>query len=79
MWQEGYFDHRLRPDERGTQFSAKLIYIPGNPVAAGLYVRAEDWPWIIDPFASKRGSARRGGTMPVDSPNADIRRQSRMC
>jgi hypothetical protein len=24
MWQEGYFDHRLRPDERGTQFSAKL-------------------------------------------------------
>jgi putative transposase len=24
MWQEGYFDHRLRPHERGTQFSAKL-------------------------------------------------------
>ena len=50
MWQEGYFDHRLRADERGTQLSAKLNYIRQNPVAAGLCARAEDWPWIIDPF-----------------------------
>jgi putative transposase len=56
MWQEGYFDHRLRPDERGTQFSAKLNYIRQNPVAAGLCTRAEEWPWLIDPFASKGGS-----------------------
>jgi REP-associated tyrosine transposase len=48
MWQEGYFDHRLRADERGTQFSAKLNYIRRNPVAAGLCARVEDWPWIID-------------------------------
>ena len=27
MWQEGYFDHRLRADERGTQLSAKMNYI----------------------------------------------------
>ena len=56
MWQEGYFDHRLRPDERGAQLSAKLNYIRRNPVAAGLCARAEDWPWVIDPFASKGGS-----------------------
>ena len=49
-WQEGYFDHRLRADERGTQFSAKMNYIRQNPVAAGLCARVEDWPWIIDPF-----------------------------
>ena len=57
MWQEGYFDHRLRPDERGTQLSAKLNYIRQHPVAAGLCTRAEDWPWVIDPFASEGGSA----------------------
>jgi len=57
MWQEGYFDHRLRADERGTQLSAKLNYIRQNPVAAGLCARAEDWPWIIDPFACQDGSS----------------------
>jgi REP element-mobilizing transposase RayT len=56
-WQEGYFDHRLRYDERGVQLSAKMYYIRQNPVAAGLCVRAADWPWIIDPFASLGGSA----------------------
>jgi REP-associated tyrosine transposase len=35
IWQEGYFDHRLRDDERGEQLSAKLDYIQQNPVAAG--------------------------------------------
>jgi REP element-mobilizing transposase RayT len=54
MWQEGYFDHRLRADERGTQLSAKLNYIRQNPVAADLCARAEDWPWIIDQFAGER-------------------------
>jgi hypothetical protein len=34
----------------GTQLSAKLNYTRRNPVAAGLCARAEDWPWIIDPF-----------------------------
>jgi REP element-mobilizing transposase RayT len=56
-WQEGYFDHRLRLDERGTQLSAKLNYIRRNPVAAGLCARAEDWPWIIDPHRGKGDSA----------------------
>ncbi|MFZ0916949.1 MAG: transposase [Candidatus Udaeobacter sp.] len=51
MWQEGYFDHRLRADERGVQLTAKLNYIRNNPVAAAFCARVEDWPWIIDPFA----------------------------
>jgi REP element-mobilizing transposase RayT len=50
VWQEGYFDHRLRADERGEQLSAKLNYIRHNPVAAGLCDKPEDWTWIIDPF-----------------------------
>src|SRR6266480_911345 len=54
VWQEGYFDHRLRADERGTQLSAKLNYIRQNPVAAGLCARAEDWPWVIDPFGHEQ-------------------------
>jgi REP element-mobilizing transposase RayT len=47
VWQEGYFDHRLRDDERGEQLTAKVDYIRRNPVVAGLCIRAEDWPWII--------------------------------
>jgi putative transposase len=48
IWQEGYFDHRLRDDERGEQLSAKVNYIRQNPVAVGLCTRSEDWPWIIE-------------------------------
>ena len=55
MWQEGYFDHRLRADERGTQLSAKLNYLRNNPVAAGLCARAEDWPWILDSYGHNEG------------------------
>ena len=49
IWEENYFDHRLRADERGEQLAAKLDYIRRNPVVAGLCARIEDWPWIIDP------------------------------
>ena len=62
-WQEGYFDHRLRADERGTQLSAKLDYIRQNPVVAGLCMRAEEWPWIIDPLAREQG----GSSCPRDA------------
>lgn len=55
MWQEGYFDHRLRTDERGTQLSARLNYIRQNPVAAGLCARAEDWLWVIDALGRTQG------------------------
>jgi putative transposase len=50
VWQEGYFDHRLRDNERGEEHSAKMNYIRENPVAAGLCAKAEDWRWVIDPF-----------------------------
>lgn len=52
-WQDGYFDHRLRDDERGEQFAMKMDYILQNPVAAGLCRTAKDWPWIIHPFAGE--------------------------
>jgi hypothetical protein len=47
VWQHGYFDHRLRADERGEQLSAKINYMRENPVVAGLCATAEDWPWRI--------------------------------
>ena len=50
IWQEGYFDHRLRDDERGQQLSVNMNYIRQNPVAAGLCAKSEEWPWVIDPF-----------------------------
>ena len=59
-WQEDYFDHRLRADERGEQLTAKLEYIRNNPVAAGLCARSEDWPWIIDPFRETEHDPRAG-------------------
>jgi putative transposase len=49
-WQEGYFDHRLRDDERGKQLSMKIDYIRENSVAARLCERSQDWPWIIEPL-----------------------------
>ena len=47
-WQEGYFDHRLRDDERGEQLEMKVNYIRQNPVAGGLCTTVEKWPWIIE-------------------------------
>jgi len=54
IWQEGYFDRRLRDDDRGEEHSAKMNYIWENPVAAGLGAKAEDWRWVIDPFVHER-------------------------
>jgi putative transposase len=42
-WQEGFFDHRIRSDR---DFELKAHYIRQNPVAKGLCVGAEDWPWV---------------------------------
>lgn len=50
VWQEGYFDHRLRDDERGEQIEMKINYIRQNPIAAGLCGNTADWPWIIEPL-----------------------------
>ncbi len=56
IWQQGYFDHRLRDDEHGEQLSVKMNYIRQNPVVAGLCERAEDWPWSIEPLAGGSSS-----------------------
>ena len=46
--QEGYFDHRVREDERGEQIQNQADYILNNPVRAELCARSEDWPWRMD-------------------------------
>jgi REP element-mobilizing transposase RayT len=43
VWQEGFFDHRLR--NHLAELDDKHAYIRRNPVASGLCVRGEDWPW----------------------------------
>lgn len=60
-WQEGFFDHRLRDDERGEQLSAKINYIRQNPVAAGLCADATDWPWWIGGSALDDKNAGEAG------------------
>ena len=42
VWQEGFFDHILRSDER---YSQKWNYVRENPVRAGLVTSAEEWPY----------------------------------
>jgi len=46
-WQRDFFEHRLRHDE---SFDEKSDYIRANPVRAGFITRAEDWPYIFEPF-----------------------------
>jgi putative transposase len=61
VWQEGFFDHRLRDDERGEQLSAKINYIRQNPVAAGLCADAADWRWWIERSALDDKNAGKAG------------------
>ncbi len=42
VWQDNFFDHRLRSDESSRE---KFTYIRQNPVRAGLCVSDDDWPW----------------------------------
>lgn len=42
IWQENFFDHRLRNE---AEVFEKYRYILNNPVAKGLCAHAEDWPW----------------------------------
>ena len=59
-WQEGYFDHRLRNDERGEQLTAKIDYIRRNPVAARLCADPTDWPWVYPGFERQVDRPLRG-------------------
>ena len=60
-WQEDFFDHRLRDDERGEQLAGKINYIRNNPVVAGLCAKAEDWPWWIERSVLDEKSAGEAG------------------
>ena len=50
VWQEGYFDHRVREDESGRHLQNQADYILNNPVRAELCPRPEHWAWKIDNF-----------------------------
>jgi putative transposase len=50
VWQENFFDHRIRNDE---QVDAKMRYIRMNPVVKGLCDTMEDWPWWIGPSPAR--------------------------
>jgi len=45
VWQDGFFDHRLRTLESATE---KASYIRLNPVRAGLVAQASAWPYFRD-------------------------------
>jgi REP element-mobilizing transposase RayT len=42
VWQENFFDHRIRP---GENYSEKAQYVWQNPIRAGLVTNMQDWPW----------------------------------
>jgi len=42
IWQENFFDHRLR---NLAEADLKFDYIRQNPVAKGLCATPDDWPW----------------------------------
>lgn len=41
LWQPGFFDHVLRPEE---SYVGKWQYIVENPIRAGLVKEVEEWP-----------------------------------
>ncbi len=43
VWQDGFFDHRLRGNE---SYEEKAHYIRMNPVRAGLVTEPREWPYI---------------------------------
>lgn len=43
-WQEGYFEHRLRPEENPLPL---FLYIYLNPYKAGLLPATSNWPWYL--------------------------------
>lgn len=42
LWQKGYFDHVLRPEE---SYAEKWNYLRDNPVRAGSVKPGKEWPW----------------------------------
>jgi len=45
LWQDNFFDHRIRSTE---EYFEKAEYIRRNPVVKGLCKSPKDWPWIFE-------------------------------
>lgn len=54
VWQDGFFEHRLRSHESREE---KEHYILENPVRAGLVANAESWPWSWRPTLQAESAA----------------------
>jgi len=52
VWQDDFFEHRLRHDESRRE---KADYILANPVRAKLVARPEDWPYVFFGDGKKPG------------------------
>jgi REP element-mobilizing transposase RayT len=48
IWQDGFFEHRIRPEE---QSELKARYIREKPVRARLEEKESEWPWVWTPDA----------------------------
>jgi len=79
MWQEGYFDHRLRPDERGTQFSAKLNYIRQNPCGGWFMRQSRRLALGYRSFRERRWIGLSSRRSVLIRRRRRYTRQSRMC
>ncbi len=44
IWQDGFFEHRLRRNEG---WEEKAAYILDNPVRAGLLAEGAEWPFLL--------------------------------
>jgi REP element-mobilizing transposase RayT len=54
VWQEGYFDHRLRNEDQAAE---KYHYIRMNPVRQDLCRAPEEWPWVVEPWKASLAQA----------------------
>jgi len=57
VWQDNYFDHRLRND---TEFAETWHYIRRNPVAKSLCAHEDDRPWWWAPGGGTLTATRSG-------------------
>ena len=74
-WQEGFFDHRVREDERGEQLQGQVEYLLDNPVRAGLCGQREEWPWRVGAWA-KESAGREQAAAPQTKTNGARRSPS---
>ena len=59
LWQENFFDHRLRSEKDRAE---TWHYIRRNPVAKGLCVDEDSWPWWWSGAVEKSGTRQTGDT-----------------